>query len=228
MRTHYHAETNRWWLYDQNHRTLLNLEWQWLIKARFRLEIDFRKHWCIKSIALGIPFLFSVYASFGDTDEWAEYELGCYYFERALWFKVFSNPLESNSNDPWYRKTHCLDFADFFLGRTKCVKEEIGTEEVEIPLPERTYHGVATLERYTRKRPLWFKQVRDSVWITVDGGVPFPGKGENSWDCGMDGLYGAGKESHCVEAAVGHFVGVVLRNRRRYGGKNWKVEAIEQ
>ncbi len=224
MRTHYHAETNRWWLYKANHRTLLNLEWQWLLKARFRLEIDFKHNWTVQSISIGLPYIFSVFINFGDADEWAAYELGCYWYQWAFWLNLFSNPCESNSGDPWYRKTHCFNLPDMLLGCSKCIKEVLSTEPVIIPMPERSYKGIATHERWTWKRPLWRTYTRESVWIDVADGIPFPGKGENSWDCGMDGLCGSGVDGTSVEKAIGHFVGCVLANRRKYGGKGWCLD----
>lgn len=54
--------------------------------------------------------------------------------------------------------------------------------------------------------------------------VPFPGKGENSWDCGEDAIMGAGADEPTPEAAVASVVKSALRNRRRYGGEGWKPE----
>lgn len=45
----------------------------------------------------------------------------------------------------------------------------------------------------------------------------FMGKGENSWDCGEDGLYGCGSEGSSLEDAITKTVSIVLRNRRKYG-----------
>jgi hypothetical protein len=57
--------------------------------------------------------------------------------------------------------------------------------------------------------------VRDGVKLDIPGGIPHNGKGENSWDCGDDGLWGCGGDT--VEEAIGHAVSSVLRSRRRYG-----------
>lgn len=227
MRYHFHKDTNRLWVYYRVHRTLLSLEWHFFSKATHcGIEAGWRAQpWRrAPQFFFGVPWLFNLWVHFFDCDEWADYELGIKIHNGCIWFAIFSNPIESNSTDPWYRKQHCFNPVDFLLGRQRCSEEIIGTEEVEIPMPERTYNGVAKLEVRTWKRPRWpWPIVRRSVWIDVEGGIPFPGKGENSWDCGMDGIFGTGHEGHNVEEAIGHYVGAVLKNRRRYGGKGWNL-----
>jgi hypothetical protein len=225
VRTHYHAETNRWWLYGKNHRTKLSLEWQWLRRARFcGFEISFSRTWKLRQIFIGLPWVFSWWITFGDPDDDTQYELGLKIHSSSVWLMLFSNPDEWNRSDPWYRKQHSLNLTDLILGRQQCRLEKLEEQPVQIPMPEGVYSGVAVHERRTWRRPRWFQEVRDSIWITVEKGVPFPGKGENSWDCGMDGLVSAGIDGVNVEKAIGHFVGSVLESRRKYGGKNWKLE----
>ena len=88
---------------------------------------------------------------------------------------------------------------------------------VVIPMPEGIYHGTAKIELATWKRPLWFAKTQISTSIDCPKGIPFAGKGENSWDCGDDGLFGWGAEGDVVEHAIAHGVEIVLTNRRRYG-----------
>lgn len=226
MRYYLSKDTNRIWFYTGTNRTWLNLEWNFFRKATHAgMDVGWRKQSGRRSpkCFIGIPWLVNLWVHLFDVDEWEDYELGIRFHDGCVWFHVFSNPVESNSSDPWYRRTHCFDPKRFFLGNDRCTTEIIGTEEVLIPMPEATYKGIAKLEVRTWKRPRWpWPTVRKSVWIDVEGGIPFPGKGENSWDCGMDGIWGTGHEGHNVEEAIGHFVGAVLNNRRRYGGKNWK------
>ena len=88
---------------------------------------------------------------------------------------------------------------------------------VVIPMPEGVYHGTAKIERRTWKRPLWFAFSRVSTTIDCPRGIPFAGKGENSWDCGDDGLFGWGAEGPSIEKAIARGVESVLESRRRYG-----------
>ncbi len=227
MRIHRHKETNRLWIHGKGHHTLLNLEWHFFGKATHcGFEVGWRKQPGRRSpqLFIGIPWLFNLWVHLFDVEEWADYELGVRVHNGCLWFAAFSNPNESNSSDPWYRRLHSFTPTDFLLGRQKCDCVETGSESVDIPMPEGVYPGLAKFETRTWKRPRWPRsKTQKSIWITVpNGGVPFPGKGENSWDCGMDGLCGAGIDGESVDKAIGHFVGVVLSNRRRYGGRNWK------
>jgi len=45
----------------------------------------------------------------------------------------------------------------------------------------------------------------------------FSGKGESSWDCGDDGIYGMGSRETSPAKTVGEYIKRVLENRERYG-----------
>ncbi|HXI16285.1 MAG TPA: hypothetical protein VNM48_07925, partial [Chloroflexota bacterium] len=72
--------------------------------------------------------------------------------------------------------------------------------------------------------PLTRRMVRADV--QVPEGVPHPGKGENAWDCGEDATYALTCAEQTPEAAVGRLVESVLRDRRRYGGDQWRPQAL--
>jgi hypothetical protein len=82
-------------------------------------------------------------------------------------------------------------------------------------MPEGCYEAIATPESRTWTYRFGIVKRRDSVDLRIDGGIPFSGKGENSWDCGDDGLYGTGGDT--LEKAIGHVVTYVLERRKRYG-----------
>jgi hypothetical protein len=62
--------------------------------------------------------------------------------------------------------------------------------------------------------------------LDIERGVPTPGKGENSWDCGQDATYGLTCPASTVEEALASLRASVMRDRERYGGKDWKPEAV--
>lgn len=80
------------------------------------------------------------------------------------------------------------------------------------------YGGTAKHTRRTWKRRFSTK-VSDGFEIEMQEGVPFPGKGENSWDCGDDAYFGFGGET--IEAAIEDIVNKV--KQRRYDG--WRPES---
>lgn len=145
-----------------------------------------------------------------------EREFKIYIFEYSLWICLWVNPMESRHNDPWWKKVHRFNLADLLLGRRKCTTEIIGSGETLIPMPEGSYRATYKTERRTWKRPRsFFKLQRVDFWLDIPGGIPHEGKGENSWDCGEDGLCGIGGET--LEKAIGAAVSSVLNDRKRYG-----------
>lgn len=114
---------------------------------------------------------------------------------------------------------------DWILGRAQYTNEVL---EEGIPVivtvgqwEGDSYQGTAKRERRTWKRR--FKTVvRDDYQVDMDQGIPFPGKGENSWDCGDDAYFGFGGET--IEAAVEHIVKDAILARSKYGGASWRPE----
>lgn len=124
--------------------------------------------------------------------------------------------MEWRSADPWWRKDMRLRVVDWLIGRTRCETIQRGVRAVVVPMPEGSYRAVAKSEtRIWRRRWYWPELRRDSVTLDIPGGIPFAGKGENSWDCGDDGLFGTGGDT--VEDAIANAVRSVLRSRRKYG-----------
>jgi len=82
-----------------------------------------------------------------------------------------------------------------------------------------SYTGTAKHARRTWKRRFSTK-VSDGFEIELRTGIPFPGKGENSWDQGDDAYYGFGGAT--IESAVEHIIADTIKARERHGGKNWR------
>lgn len=120
--------------------------------------------------------------------------------------------------DPWWIRGVSFNLPDVLLGRHRYARETVRRDmQVPIPMPEGCYWGTASFERATWKRPRWFRMTRLSTKVDVAKGVPFAGKGENSWDCGDDGLFGYSVEGHDLDKASAHGVEVVLSQRRKNG-----------
>lgn len=129
----------------------------------------------------------------------------------------------SRRDDPWWREI-ALTLSDI-VGHTSCTLEVTETGDAFVPMPEGPYRATWKREKRTfhHKKPLgrlWDAimgpQTTVGYWLEIPGGIPAEGKGENSWDCGMDGLCGCGGKS--LEEAVGRAVTSTLRDRGRYGG----------
>ncbi len=190
-------------------------------------------------LTFAVPFLLTLHATlenvlpmypFGtDFDRGHDREIGCYFHNGAFWYHLWVGTMASWSRDyPWCRWWRQGSFHSAnLLGKQRHTLETLKQDiPLQIPMPEGVYHAVAKLERRTWKRPLWFAKTRMEVNVTVPKGIPFQGKGENSWDCGDDGLFGYGVEGTSLEHAIAHGVESVLTSRRRYGMPS--PAAIEQ
>ena len=134
----------------------------------------------------------------------------------AFWWSFDESAWEWKRSDPWWRR-FSFNPVDRIFGRTRCDTVTGSTVSVVVPMPEGSYPATVTQETrtWTRARLPFWKRRRVDYSIDIPRGIPFMGKGENSWDCGDDGLYGTGGDS--VEGAVANAVKCVLQSRRRYG-----------
>ena len=126
---------------------------------------------------------------------------------------------------PGWHLTFNPRLRDRLLGRMDCVTETGEPFSVVVPLPEGNYPGECRREKRTWQRKRWPFSRRERVgyWIDMKIAPPVPGKGENSWDCDDDGVYGTGGAT--VAEAIANVTRAALRDRERYGSKNWTPSA---
>jgi len=146
---------------------------------------------------------------------------GFYLFETHLVFRW--NSAEQGNHGPGFYWSIFVD--EFFLGRNVyTTRHHRKHSNVDIYFPEGLYHLDIDLFEgvWTRKRfPFWpFAKTiqRAKVKVVEKGGIPKPGKGENSWDCGDDATYSITGPAKSVHEAIEMIRATVLRQRRRYGG----------
>ncbi len=114
---------------------------------------------------------------------------------------------------------------DFFFGSSRHSSRVLEEHDVEIPMPEGVYgaHVKLTEATWTWPRWPWAHRVLRAE-IEIPGGVPHPGKGENSWDCGEDATYSMTCTARNRWEAIAAVVESSMRSRLLYGGKNWRPE----
>lgn len=145
----------------------------------------------------------------------------------TLWSAIWEKSGHWSRSDPWWMSNN-FNPKDFFLGRQKHSSEVLEEKRTTVPMPEGSYPATVKLERATWKRPRWPRPfIRYSTDIKPDHFIPVPGKGENSWDCGDDGVWSqsgpcSGPDSAWASKAVAGLVEAALRDRERYAGPNWK------
>jgi len=86
----------------------------------------------------------------------------------------------------------------------------------------------------TWKRPRWPFAARSESynWDVVGGpddrkGLPIPGKGENSYDCDEDAVFGGGVRARNTDDACGRIVGMVMHDRARRAGPGWTPDPVK-
>lgn len=135
----------------------------------------------------------------------------------ALWWSLWREPMGGWDRSVPRWRDGSFNPMDFLLGRERCSTVKGELVAVVVPMPEGSYAGTITREDRVWKRPRWpLSRRRTDYWLEIPGGgIPFEGKGENSWDCGTDGLCGIGGST--PEVAVSNAVASVLKKRARYG-----------
>lgn len=153
----------------------------------------------------------------------AEYGLTFYGEDWRLSWKWGADPMSWSSRDPkWKNGTRSLK--DVFFGPMQYREGFPETHRIAVPMPEGAYTGTCVMRDDSWKRPFWFRQIIRRAHIDMDKGqqVPVPGKGENGWDCGEDGIFGMTCPARDVQGAVAHVRASAMRDRERHGGRNWK------
>lgn len=137
---------------------------------------------------------------------------------------IFLAELDSHDNGGPRREVKLTSYA--LLGKTHSETVDGESGMTNVPLPEGNYPASWVERVVTNTYVGWrFGRLRDAMFgprthryvdLSIENGIPIEGKGENSWDCGMDGLFGCGGSS--VADAVGSATAHVLKYRDRYGG----------
>lgn len=104
--------------------------------------------------------------------------------------------------------------------------EPVGEPEtIEVAMPEGVYRVMVSQRDRVWTRPRWpgeWLRVRDvEIDVVDEGGIPVPGKGENSWDLDDDAVFSRSFPGVDVNTAVQRFVCGIHERRLRYGGPSW-------
>lgn len=142
--------------------------------------------------------------------------------EDVMWSKKATWPGIHLKLDPRIR--------DRIFGRHTRLTEEVvkDDEPCVVPMPEGNYPATAKVTKEVRGRKRWKPGQRTVhyVHLTVEGGIPIPGKGENSYDCEDDAIYGSGADGQSVGAACAKLAASAMRQRERHGsGLRWVPDA---
>jgi hypothetical protein len=218
-----------WWHWGKN--KCVGLEWV-ALKFKFHIDLTFGSQFSEDDFMFSIAIpLFCFYLTFENVfpRKWRlknEREIRIAIFDWAIWWSFWQDTMEYRCNTPkWkYGNWH---FLDTFLGKTKYFSKEFDNKNIEIPMPEKSYLATVKFEECTWKRARWFPKRIVRATVDIPEGVPVPGKGENSWDCGEDAIYSSTFPAGTIAEAVGKVVQSAMRDRIKYGGLNWRPSEVK-
>lgn len=216
----------------------------------WHIQVDLCENgWQEEAIGLSVA-LFGLYLSVGLRSRWLykvlepltkrkdqKYthgrNIGISFHSGKLWVSLWEDPMESRSKDPkWWHFT--FDPMDMLFGKRQYTEKVLQEGEVNIDMPEGVYK--ASFKRFISywKRPrLPFVQRLHRMSFDIPVGIPFEGKGENSWDMGMDATFGSTfpiQENDSIYDIAKRFAIARLQERQRYGSLHspdyakWKLE----
>lgn len=156
-------------------------------------------------------------------------QIGIRWFEGSLWIDLWDDPMESRGVDPrWWHISWTP--ADTFFGRRVHSERTLETRRVQVPMPERGYWAKVELkeERWQRPRLPWGRVItRAHIEMEKGEAIPFPGKGENAYDCGEDATFSWTGMADSVTDGIRKLTASVMKSRVRHGGNNWTPTAIK-
>ncbi len=171
--------------------------------------------------------LFALYSSWGRCRQYkAQREIAIDFHNQAMWWNLGAH--EDGEAHKWQRGSfHPLRF---LFGKQKvAVVWEKTLSDLCVPMPEANYSCTVELKYMQWKRPrlLWSSHRGMYADVKIPNGVPIPGKGESSWDCGEDAIFALHSKARTAEEGIGNVVASALESREKHGGKNWKPELVE-
>ena len=225
----------RWW-FHLGKRSSLHCEWNWFTHF-FGVDIDLGTH---DDTAIGIHVACCLFSVWLCLNHWPLHQwlanktkraedrhgsgrtFGLNVHDGAIWFEFYNDPMCWSSKDPKWQHFSIYP-ADVLLGRREYSERELETVRVEVPMPEGAYPATVKMVEACWKRSRWpFAKKLIRAEVTPDKPIPFPGKGENSWDCGEDATHSMTCSADTPFKAAMKLSESVMRDRVRHGGQNWR------
>lgn len=215
----------RCWLYLARGQYTLHCEWHFWHRSAFRVGVQFGGMGDDNILLTLSSPLVSLYLGLESRAglRWLPEDKECSISVHSWALRI--NPWSSAHGDwcrkdPWWRRGVAIHIDDLLLGSSRYSEVDLQQQvPVLVPMPEGTYTGTARLfESEWRRRWYWPATRLLRVEINIPGGIPYEGKGENSWDCGEDATYGITVQAGTMEEGIGKMVASVMESRRRYGG----------
>lgn len=151
----------------------------------------------------------------------AHRQIGVSVNDGAVRWSLWEDTHEGRRDDPrWMRGS--VRVVDMILGKERHHCELVEERDVDVQMPEGLYPARAKLTRHRWHRPRLPAQLaEEATRVNLDFGehpVWMPGKGENDYDMGDDGIFTASFKATSIEHAIGRFVDRAVNERLRRTG----------
>lgn len=137
--------------------------------------------------------------------------------------QVWDTKMMWSRAQPWWQHVY-VRWDRLLFGKSDTKARLVQRGSAIVHMPEASYPATNEITEYTER---WQRFRRPRTWMTttisVEGGIPIPGKGENSWDCGDDAIYSSSSPGDNLRDAIEGYRTSVLRTRARYGGEHMSV-----
>lgn len=158
--------------------------------------------------------------------KWNGADLSLRFHDGSIWWNVFADDSGWTAKRPRWRDGN-INLRDLLLGKAQYKSELLETREISVAMPERAYTGTCELREDSWTRRRGGRRVLYRAYIEMQEPIPFPGKGENSWDCGEDACHGMTCPAKTFAEAIAAITASVLRDRERRGGLDWRPQQKE-
>ncbi len=232
-----HGRVHAWLFSDENAEGLVTLSWEWDAWTSFvhayteiKPAFDGSSSRATVGVACGPAVWFGVGGKLVDGIRFPEHrrKFGFSVHDKTIFVDFAADGHDTRNNRHWWVIDKALHPVDAVLGRREHDERVLEVVPVVVCMPEGQYSGTCQVVESTWRRRRWpivERMVRTK--LDVPEGVPFPGKGENSWDCDQDATYGQTGPWRTPEEAVAELVKHVLTRRARNGGRGWKPKSKE-
>ena len=119
----------------------------------------------------------------------------------------------------WQLKLRWPPLLDWVFGKRKYRQETRRSMPIQILMDMHQHDGLWTLRETWSERQRWPWRYHVRFYSDIDMPDPpqFAGKGENSWDCGNDGICGMSSRELTPLGAIGDYMAAVMKARAKYG-----------
>jgi hypothetical protein len=194
-------------------------------------------------LSIGLPWLIALYLVFdhawlkrlapthrvasykgGYWDMPIERQIGFFYSDGRFWVKLWADTMDPDRNRfKWQEFNWGLRYiADLLFGKTRYYEAGHQEHDEYIIMPEGAYRAKIVTYLACWKRPRWpFVHRVHRANIEIPGGIPVPGKGDNSWDMDDDAICSIGTIGANLYDLRQQIYESAMRDRVRYASAAW-------